>query len=68
MHTQCLFIRDGAKQMAWIASRGAVVGRKVELKETGEFWTVHAVYDTVDDAVVKTNERQYRDHRKATDI
>jgi hypothetical protein len=66
--TQCLLSLNGDKQTAWIETRGAKVGAQVELKEDGQFWTVLEVHDTLDEEVVKQNERNFKSHRKGTDI
>jgi len=67
-HTQCLLDLNGSRQTAWIPSRGAKLGGRVELKDDGELWTVLAVYDTCDSAIVIGRERDFKNHRKATDI
>ncbi len=69
MLTQCLLQHpNGSKQTAWIESRGAHVGKSVELKDTGERWNVMEVYGSLPDEVVKKNERNYRNHRDGSDI
>jgi len=69
MKAQCrLRLPDGAEQVAWIDVRGAKVGNQVEIKEDGLFWTVVAVHDVMEDEAIQRNERQYKDHRKGTDI
>ena len=69
MQTQCRLERDGNIQTAWIDKRGARIGAKVALKEDNDqFWEVTAVYNTLPDEVVKQNERNYKTHRKGTDI
>lgn len=67
LRTQCLLMRDGSKQTAWI-DKPAEVGRIVEIKETGEYWTIAEVYDTIDAAALKTHQDAARTHRKATDV
>lgn len=67
--TQCLLKNDNETQTAWIESRGAKKGARVELKtEDGEFWTVEEVYDTVDAQTLYEHQRAARTHRIATDI
>jgi hypothetical protein len=68
-YTQCLLGRGTERQTAWIEKRGAGLGNSVELKtEEGTFWTVLAVYDTIDAAELKEHQTAARSHRKATDI
>lgn len=61
---------DGWMEVDWIDDYAAVVGYMVSLKgrEVEGMWEVVDVGGTLDDLVVKKNERQYRDHRKGTDI
>lgn len=69
MHTQCkLQLPDGATQVAWIPSEAAVVGYEVELKADDHFWRVIEVWSELADEAVKENERNFKNHRKATDI
>jgi hypothetical protein len=46
-YSQCLLLKDNQRQVAWIPSRGAKVGYKVELLPEGEFWQVSEVYSTL---------------------
>ena len=67
-HTQVTLERNGARQTTWIETRGATIGKSVELKESGEFWNVVEVFGTVDSAVVKRNEMNYKKQREGSDI
>lgn len=67
-HTQVRLKLNEAYQIAWIPSYAAHEGYEVELKEDGLFWTVAAVFSTMESSVVKENERLYKSHRKGTDI
>jgi len=68
IYNQCLLERDGAQQVAWIESRGAKVGARVEIKEDGLFWTVKQVRGSAPAETIKKNERNFKSHRTATDI
>lgn len=69
MHTQCkLQLPDRATQEVWIPSRAAVVGNYVKLKEDDHFCRVIEVWSELADEAVKENERNFNNHRKATDI
>jgi hypothetical protein len=62
--------RDGWMEVNWIADHAAVLGYQVNLKgrEDEGFWEIVSIGGHLDDEVVKQNERQYKDHRKGTDI
>lgn len=73
MYHQCGFKKETATgtahTTAYIPERGAIVGAEVELKSLdGEFWTVVSVGPPVPKSTVIENEKNYRNHRKATDI
>ncbi len=55
--------------MAWIESRHARVGLNVKLKEDDSWWKVDEVhpFELASD-VVNERSRDYRNHRKATDV
>lgn len=71
-HTQCKLNRNGAMQVAWIPSEHATVGAVLKIKEsTGweEGWSVVEVWPPpLPSKIVEERERDYRNHRKATDI
>lgn len=68
--TQCTLGLGNARQVAWIDSSAAVVGKRVELKETSEIWDVVKVANDVQLPYHVVNERSsdYRRTRKASDI
>ena len=69
MMKQCLLKHDQSLQTAWIPSYAAVVGKHVELKEDGLFWEVMSAFNpAIDDQYIKQFERNFKDHRKATDV
>lgn len=67
--TQCR-LRNGAGGMtdAWIESRGAVVGQWVEVKGLDELYEVIETHSELPAEVVYENERNFKSHRKATDV
>lgn len=66
---QALLSKGGYSQVAWIDSKAAIPGYRVELKKTREFWDVEKVFPlSVSADSVLDNERNYSSHRKATDI
>ncbi len=71
-HSQCLLNRIGAQQVSWIPTKFAVQGRYVKLKDEGEWtdgWRVERVFGgAVPSEVIAANERNYKSHRKATDV
>lgn len=68
-YTQCKLISPtGITQIAWIPTRGALVGGFVEVKPENDFWSVAETYDTLPESVVRDNERNHVNHRKATDV
>lgn len=67
--TQVKLVNEGKTQVAWIPTEAAVKGYSVELKEDGLFWNVTEVFNfTVDKKVIDENARNYKSHRKGTDI
>ena len=44
LYYQCRLKRNGATLRAWIEHRGAIAGKTVELKPTGELWRVCEVF------------------------
>jgi len=84
-HTQCKMIKryptrieDGktipgsiTNYVAWIPSKFAVVGKKIEIKFGETFdvgWEVSQVYTELPTAVVREREQDYKQTRKASDI
>lgn len=67
-YTQCRLTRDGETQIAWIPTRGAKVNARVEVKPENDLWLVEETYDELPEEVVRDNERNFKNHRKATDI
>lgn len=67
-YTQCKLTRDDQTQVAWIPTRGAKLNALVEIKPSDELWTVIEKYGTLPEEVVRENERNHKNHRKATDI
>lgn len=58
-----------AYQTAWIEQRGAKQGARVELKPSGEMWTVDMVYGVeLEEEQLKENQRLARTYAKRTDI
>lgn len=68
-HQQCTLRQGQAQQVAWIESRHARVGLNVKLKEDDSWWKVDEVhpFELASD-VVNERSRDYRNHRKATDV
>lgn len=68
---QCrLFRKEDIKKTiytAWIPEDKAIVGKKVTIKDRGN-WTVDKVFSSEDAENVVKNSRDHRNHRKATDI
>jgi hypothetical protein len=44
-YKQCKLRRGTAEVTAWIETRGAHLGKSVELKPTGDFWEVVEVHE-----------------------
>ena len=72
-HMHCVLRnREGATQTSFIPSKFAQVGRFLKLKE-GETWTnglevIEAFEPMIPSAIVEERSRDYRSHRKATDV
>lgn len=67
-YTQCKLTREGKSQVAWIPTRGAQVGKYVEVKPEDDRWLVEEVYGIQSATVIRDNERNHVNHRKATDV
>jgi len=69
MMTQCrLKNRAGGVIDAWIESRGAIVGQWVEIKGFDDLYEVVETHTELPAEVVYENERNFKTHRKATDV
>lgn len=72
MMTQCRLVRhDGDIDNAFIDSTLAQEGRIVDLKIDGAWnrgWRVETVGSSMDSTMVQARERDFKNHRKATDI
>jgi hypothetical protein len=72
MHRQCVLDRNGATQVSWIPASFADEGRYLRLKEDGKWtdgWRVTKAFPAdVPSAVIAKNERNFVNHRKATDV
>ena len=69
--TQCRLERNGSYQVSWIETKYAKKGRVVNLKEGDEWdrgWTVMIVGSTLPAETVMARQRDYKNHRKATDV
>lgn len=72
-HYQCkLKHKDGATDTIWVPEAWAVKGKVLKRKINGEWidgWLVVEVYHVgVASAVIAGRARDYKNHRKATDI
>jgi hypothetical protein len=67
-YTQCKLVREGSTQVSWIPSRGAILGKFVEVKPENDRWEVTEIYGTQPEATIRDNERNHVNHRKATDV
>jgi hypothetical protein len=69
-HTQCKLKRaNGDEFTSWLPSKFAVEGRILDFDDEGRGWRVMKVFrGTVDSKIVAERERDYRNHRKATDV
>jgi len=63
---------NGDTQVSWIPAEFAVEGRYLKLKENDKWvdgWQVITAYPAlVDGTFIHERERDYKNHRKATDI
>jgi hypothetical protein len=71
-HTQCVLRRaTGSTQVSWIPTKFAQEGRVLELDEDGRAngWTVAEVWGfNMPSKIVFERERDFKNHRKATDV
>lgn len=68
-HRQCTLMRGQDQQVAWIEAKHARVGLNVKLKEDDSWWVVAKAGEfELDSDVVNERSRDYRNHRKATDV
>jgi hypothetical protein len=69
-HTQCRLRQGSTQTVSWIPSKAAIKGKTVRLKdETGwSLWEVLEVWGTKPSSWVLDGARDYKHHRKATDI
>jgi hypothetical protein len=69
---QCTLERNGARQVSWIPSERAIQDGLVDLKEDGKWsrgWTVLEAFGTeLDATVIQERGRDFKNHRKATDV
>ncbi len=71
MMTQCRLERNGSTQVAYIDAALATPGRVLDIREQGvwqEGWRVQEVYSSMPATMVAARERDYKNHRKSTDI
>jgi hypothetical protein len=72
--TQCRLERGSAVQVSWIPSEFAEPARVIKLWEDrnggywSENWVVARVYDTLPAKVIADRERDFKTHRRATDV
>ena len=69
--TQCRLERAGALQVAFIPAKFAEVDRVIRIKEGGVWsdgWRVDAVWGSLPAEMVEKNERNFKTHRRATDV
>lgn len=69
--TQCRLERNGAVQVAWIETKFAKVNKVVKIREDGEWddgWVVAKVGTTLPAETVQKRERDFKTHRRATDV
>lgn len=67
MYTQCKLKKGSNIQFCWIPEKFAIVGKFLKLKKDIG-WEVLEIYKSKDENYVLSNERNYKIHRKATDI
>jgi hypothetical protein len=72
MMTQCrLRHHSGSTQDAWIDSKLATPERVIRIRVDGEWqegWRVVSIGSTMDSKVVQARERDFKNHRIATDV
>jgi hypothetical protein len=71
MMTQCRLVRNGSTQVAWIDASLASPGRRVDIRVDGVWdrgWEVAEAYNSMDSRTVAARERDFKNHRKATDF
>jgi len=72
MMNQCKLERNGSTYSAFIDSKHAIVGKVVDIRVDGEWqrgWIVLDVYQPAVAAdTVQARERDYKSHRRATDV
>lgn len=77
MHIQCELRRASEKgyhqNIAWLPAEYAVEGKFVKLKTNGEWedgWKVQTAYTNspIASEVIQERSRDYKNHRKATDV
>lgn len=72
MMTQCRMKRpDGGIHTAWIESKFATLRRVVDIDIDGVRQTGFVVFEvgsTLDSRIVRDRERDFKSHRKATDV
>ena len=71
LSTQCRLERAGAFQVAFIPAKFAQVDRVLRIKAAGVWhdgWRVDAVWGSLPTEVVEKNERNFKSHRRATDV
>lgn len=71
MHTQCRLERAGVSQVSFIPAAFAQAGRWLKLKSAGVWqdgWRVAEVWGSSPTEAVARAERNFKTHRKATDV
>lgn len=71
-YRQCLMVKRGTEQTAWIPEKFSKTNKVLKIKIDGEWdegWEVRAVYEpAVEEGVVNERSRDYKKIRVATDI
>ena len=70
-HTQCELQRESTKQVSWIPTGKAVVGKIVDLKENDEWskgWKVISLGSTMESDMCIERMRDWTNQRSASDI
>lgn len=69
--SQCVLRKGKSTQVAWIPAKFAKVGKKIELKENGEWeegWEVQSIYHSSRFYEVRERSQDYKKQRLASDI
>tara|TARA_Y100000310_G_scaffold307018_1_gene348765 strand:- start:44597 stop:44830 length:234 start_codon:yes stop_codon:yes gene_type:complete len=66
-YVQCKLKKGDTYKTAWIPKKYSIIGKFIKILDD-DGWEVIEQYSTLDGETVNNNSRDYKNHRKATDV